>query len=86
MVRRLNNKSTYRVRGDLGTYAVTMERLNNDVNGNPRWGAQITRVDNLINYDATWTICHTFTGHHYNEQDEAGWIVRHFEREEQDNA
>ena len=63
-----------------------MECLNNDVNGNPRWGAQITRVDNLINYDATWTICYHFGGHFYNEADEAGWIVRHFEREELDNA
>lgn len=83
MTRRLNNKTTYLVRGDLGKYAVTMTRLNNDVNGNPRWEAEITKIDSLISWDATWTICYHFTGHYYNEQDEAGWVVRHFEREEQ---
>lgn len=86
MTRRLNNKTTYQIQGDLGKYAVTMERLNNTVDGNPRWAAQITRLADLINYEATWTICYTFTGHYYNEQDEAGWVVRYHERKEQEDS
>lgn len=86
MTRRQNNKTTYQIQGDLGKYAVTMERLNNTVDGNPRWAAQITRLADLINYEATWTICYTFIGHYYNERDEAGWIVRYHERKEQEDS
>lgn len=85
MARRFDNKTTYKVKGNLGVYAVTMERQRNGVNGEPRWEAQITRLDNLINWNATWTVCYRFSGHYYNEADEAEWIVKHYE-EEQDDA
>lgn len=82
MVRRFNNKSTYQVWGELGEYAVTMERLNNDLNGNPRWAAELTIMDHVRRWGASWTVVYRFNGHYFNENDEAKWIVKYHEEKE----
>ena len=75
MTKRLPNATYYDVRSENGNdYGVTIERVQNDRNGNPRFkaGLIIARC-NLVMY-------YTFTGHYMKERDEAQWIVDYHER------
>ena len=81
MTKRLMNSTTYRVLAGTPTtgidaYAVTLTRIRNDVNGNPRFQADITNLDDLANNRNAMTARYTFTGHYMSEYDEAREIVR----------
>ena len=82
-VSRQNNRETYIIRTALGNYAVTIWRIKNDVNGNPRWEANIAVIGKWeMTADDRWfTVSYRFTGHYYNAHGEADWIVGHFEEE-----
>lgn len=74
MTKRLMNSYAYLVKRK-GTYAVTLTRINNDVNGNPRYQADIIDLDFLTKANTACSARYTFTGHHMSEQEEAEWIV-----------
>ena len=78
MTKRLDNISSYRIETDRNTYIVTMERLHNDVNGCPRFEARIICFDSGIS-EGFYTVKYRFSGHYFNEVDEAKWIVSHYE-------
>lgn len=74
MTKRFDNKNTYLVERDGRKYAVTLSRVNNDVNGNPRFEALITDIEALASgYSTTYT--YRFGGHYMGNEDEAAWIV-----------
>jgi len=85
-MRRRYNKNTYKVNTDRGRYAVTLDRLKNGVNGNPRFSANVLvlevfgeRMDDSFIFTANYT----FNGHYMSEIDEARFIVEHYEDEVQ---
>lgn len=79
-IMREDNRSTYIIRTALGNYAVTLWRLKNDINGNPRWEANVM----VMNGNDYWfTAVYRFAGHYYNEQDEARWIVERYEKDKE---
>lgn len=76
MTRRLNDISTYKVNGKKGTYMVSLEKIENDCNGNPRYRAIITRVDSEYYSSAVYT----FTGHYCGDAGECEHIVSIYEQ------
>lgn len=80
MTKRLDNLSTYKVDGELGSYLVTLEHLKNDRNGNGRYKANIITLSNSI-FDYYCTRVYTFTTHYYGDLGEAEWIVKRMESE-----
>lgn len=74
MTKRFDNKNTYLVERDERKYAVTLSRIKNDVNGNPRFEALITDLEDLASgYSTTYT--YRFSGHHMSNKNEAMWIL-----------
>lgn len=84
MTKRMNNKNSYKVMTVKADYIVTLERLKNTYSGNPRFEASIMIVKDYINEttnsDYIFTVCYRFNGHYMNEQNEAKWIVEHYEK------
>lgn len=80
MTKRLDNISSYKIETDRNIYIVTMERLKNNINGCPRFEARIICLGSGIS-ESFYTARYRFTGHYYNEYDEAKWIVSHYESE-----
>lgn len=81
-MRRLTNPSTYEVITDRARYAVTLEGMKNDANGNRRYKANIITLHYFGEEPATgtfYTVCYTFTGHYMNEAGEAAEAVRQHE-------
>lgn len=82
--RRNNNKSTYRVKTARGVYAVTLERIRNDVNGNPRYSANVLVLDVFgeeMDANYIFTASYNFGGHYCGEPEEAAYIVGVYEAE-----
>lgn len=82
-MRRLTNPSTYEVITDRARYAVTLEGLKNDVNGNRRYKANIITLHYFSEAPASrtfYTVSYTFTGHYMNEEGEAAEVVRQHEK------
>lgn len=74
MTKRFDNKNTYLVERNGRKYAVTLSRVNNDVNGNPLFEALITDLEAIASgYSTTYT--YHFSGHYMDNQGEAEWIV-----------
>ena len=88
MTKRMNNKNSYKVMTVKADYIVTLERLKNTYSGNPRFQAtiMILKVYNDITITSdnfVYTVCYRFNGHYMSEQNEAQWIVEHYEKETQ---
>jgi len=84
MTKRLFNSDTYKVNTDRGDYAVVLERLKNDVNGNPRFEAYIVVLEVFgehVSPEYYFTAHYRFSGHYMNAQDEAKWIVHRYEED-----
>lgn len=79
MIKRQNQIDAFQISTEKGNYIVTLERLKNDVNGNPRYKAVIICIEQntTIYYNATYT----FTGHYLCAYGEAQWIVEYYEKE-----
>ena len=74
-MKRLKVKSTYKLSKDGETYIVTLSRVKNDVNGNPRFEAEIILLaDNYLSLAHVYR----FAGHYQPEEEEAKWIVDRF--------
>lgn len=81
-MKRLANPTTYEVTTDRARYAVTMERRNNDRNGNPQYRANIITLQHFSEATATgtfYTVAYNFKGHYLNEAGEAAEVVRQHE-------
>ena len=69
MVKRLTNLDVF----DFNHYLVELERVHNDINGNPRF--QATIIDNDTNGDRI-AYRYKFNGHFYSNRLEADWILK----------
>ena len=80
MTKRQNQIDVFRINFANREHIVTLERLKNDVNGNPRYKAVICFIDAepaISFYNAVYT----FTGHYLSAYGEAQWIVDYYEKE-----
>lgn len=77
--RRLNNVNTFLIEHHNVRELVTLRRLNNDVNGHPRYEATLTYLDSmsLNNYSETSSRVYHFTGHYTGDKAEAEWIANY---------
>ena len=84
MTKRIDNRFGFKVITNYGVYFVTLLRIKNDVNGNPRFEAAIS----LISHDPEktelaiheyYTVSYRFTGHYCSAYDEAKIIVNRYE-------
>lgn len=73
MTKQHNTQTTYL----LNNYLITIERINNDVNGNPRFKAIITSLKGLNNDKHTLSYVYTFKGHYDAEEGEADFILNY---------
>jgi hypothetical protein len=81
MVRQKDNVSVVKVVTDLDKYYVTMLRLNNTYSGQPRWQATIIRTLYVEKFgEHVGAHVFRFGGHYGNEEQEAEWIVKYFEK------
>ena len=76
-MKRLTNKTSYLTRGKADTYFVTLERIHNDRNGNPRFEAVLIPFANYSHVVSSPV--YRFTGHSLGEEREAEWIVERYE-------
>ena len=76
MIRRKNTISVYFVQTDTKEYIVTLEKLKNDTNGNPRFKAVLISLDSRTS-DDYYNVVYTFTGHYCSEMQEARYIVNY---------
>lgn len=78
MTKRHDQINIYNITTERRNYIVTLERLNNDRNGNARYKAVIIFPDETAKdlYNAVYT----FTGHYCGEYGEAAHIVSIYER------
>lgn len=81
MVKRKTNRTTYLTHCEGVAYAVTLTRIRNDVCGNPRFEAVVTRLESLNGRAGlACSYVYAFTGHYMDDQMEADWIAkRHHE-------
>ena len=79
MIKRQNQIDAFSVSTETRDYIVTLERLNNDRNGNPRYKAVIIFTEDGAT--SFYNAVYTFTGHYYGERKEAEYIVKHYEEE-----
>lgn len=78
MTKRLNNTSSYLI----DDYAVVLTRIHNDVNGNPRYQAELIPLGNLNACKYSCVARYTFTGHYMADVDEARRIVEHHKKQQ----
>jgi hypothetical protein len=76
--KRNTNPTTYVVNGDKSDYLVTLERLKNTTNGNPRFKATIVDLNSYCYH----TVSYTFNGHYCGDFGECEWIVKHHENQD----
>lgn len=76
MVRRRENKATYRIYSN-SFYLVTLTRLENNYYGNPRYEAIIINLHCAGTYITS--LVYRFTGHYMDDIKEAEWIVKYHE-------
>ena len=76
MVRQLTTQHSYIIENDGDRYIVTLETLNNNVYGTPRYKAYITSLSTLEHQHTAGAWRYTFTGHYFDKREEAGWILK----------
>jgi hypothetical protein len=81
MVRQKDNRAAYPVTTD-NHYIVTLERLQNNYYGNPRFEAAIINLDHAAG-GYVGAHVYRFTGHYMDEYKEARWIVDYHEHKAQ---
>lgn len=82
MMKRYDNPTTYKVNTTRASYAVTLERLHNDHNGNIRYKATVIVLQVHGEPEPVrdfYTTRFSFTGHQLGEAKEAEFIVNHYE-------
>jgi hypothetical protein len=84
MVKRHDQINVFNIATERRSYIVALERLNNGINGNPRYKAVIIfpEEDTKSMYNAVYT----FSGHYYGEYGEAEYIVKIYEEQNKQSA
>lgn len=81
-MRRHDNKTTYKITTARALYAVTLDRAKNDINGNPRYNANILVLDVFgenMSGDTIYTANYTFKGSYLGDREEARKVVDYYE-------
>ena len=76
MTKRQNQIDSIIIEKEGKKHLVTLERLKNDVNGNPRYKAVISFLEDGIT--SLYNAVYTFSGHYMGAKDEALWIVEYY--------
>ena len=79
MITQRDNRATYRIISN-HHYLVTINRLKNDYYGNPRFEATIINLD--VDNVYIGSFVYRFSGHHFNEYEEAKSIVKYHEEKD----
>lgn len=84
MLKRLNQLSCYTVRTERGLYLVSLKRIKNDINGNPRYeglvhSLEVWGVSNVVEKSFIHSGYYRFTGHYLGEYGECEWLVNKYE-------
>ena len=79
MTKRQNQIESFSINTKSRNYVVTLERLKNDRNGNPRYKAVIIFIEQCTEIYST--AVYTFSGHYLCGYGEAQRIVEYYERE-----
>lgn len=74
-------ENVYIIKGLRNTYMVTLERRKNNIYGNPRFHAVVAVLDEVQDGAYCFNAVYDFTGHYYNAEGEARWIVAYYEGE-----
>lgn len=74
-------ENVFIIKGFRNMYVVTLERRKNDVNGNPRYHAVVAVLDEVKDGAYCFNAVYDFTGHYFDAEGEARWIVEYYERE-----
>lgn len=80
MTRRMYNESVVHVKTERATYYVVYKRLNNGVNGNPRYEFRIINAD-AQQHGGGCAIVYRASGHYTGDKAECEWIVNQYEEE-----
>lgn len=83
MTKRLNNPTTYEINTNRAHYAVSLDRIKNGINGNPRFEAIVTvlSVHGQTRPEGSFfSARYRFDGHYYTEIEEAREIVKVYEK------
>lgn len=80
MKRRMYNESVVHVKTERATYYVVYKRLNNGVNGNPRYEFRIINAD-AQRHGGGCAIVYRASGHYIGDDAEARWIIEQYEAE-----
>lgn len=83
MKRRMYNESVIKITTSRATYLVVYKRLNNGVNGNPRYEFRIINVsdDTIDKYGQGMSAVYRADGHYTGDLSEVSWIVEQYEEE-----
>ena len=76
-MKRLNQVTALKIEAKGRQHLVILEKLKNDVNGNPRYKAIIVFLDSDCLYNAVYT----FKGHYCGDKGEAEFIVNRYYEE-----
>lgn len=76
---RKNQEDVYIIKGFRNMYVVTLERRKNDINGNPRYHAVVAVLDEVKDGAYCYNAVYDFTGHYFDAEGEARWIVAYYE-------
>lgn len=77
MIKRLLNTDTFKFETTAGSVFVNIERLNNGVNGNPRYKASVMTMFDDFNPGYLFTRVYRFDGHYLDLKSEARFILQH---------
>ena len=75
------NENVYIIKGFRNTYVVTLERLKNNIYGNPRFHAVVAALDEVKDGAYCFNAVYDFAGHYLDAEGEARWIVEYYEKE-----
>lgn len=78
---RKHQENVYIIKGCRNTYIVTLERRKNNDYGNPRFHAVVAVLDEVKDGAYCFNAVYDFTGHYFDAEGEARWIVEYYERE-----
>ena len=81
-ITRKYNENVYIIKGFRNTYVVTLERLKNNIYGNPRTHAVVAVLEGVKDGAYCYNAVYDFTGHYLDAEGEARWIVAYYEGEE----
>lgn len=74
-------ENVYIIKGFRNMYVVTLERRKNNIYGNPKYHAVVAVLEAVEDGAYCHNAVYDFTGHYYDVEGEARWIVAYYEGE-----